>query len=75
MEGNLLANGIPQQRVHLEETIEFHPSLRGDVFLKVLHLYYQMMTTLSMPPLTRFEFFLSPVSIVCLFFLFDLFFP
>lgn len=56
MEGNWLANGIPQQRVHLEETIESHPSSRGDVFLKLLHLYYQMMITLLMPPLTRLEF-------------------
>lgn len=75
MEGNWLANGIPQQRVHLEGTIESHPSPRGDVFLKLLHLYYQMMTTLLMPPLTRLEFPLCPVSIVGLFFYLIYFYP
>jgi len=53
MERNWLANGILPQRVHLEGTTEFHPSPKGDDFLKLLHLYYQMMTTLLMPPLTR----------------------
>lgn len=57
MEGNLWANGIPQQRAHLEGTIESHLSLRGDVFLKPLHLYYQMMITLLTPLLTRYCIF------------------